>query len=95
MQHRRTASYLLFTTAFVALAVGSARADSDWGAIAKRCAADYPSNPARQVSCITEERDSASSRRDDEVQPARASSGDENCKPGFECRSASTGTTVH
>ena len=95
MQHRRTVSTILLASAIVALTFGSARADSDWSAITKRCAAEYPSNPARQVSCITEERDSAGSRHDDAVQPARVSNGDESCKPGFECRSAVTGATIH
>ena len=95
MQHRRTVSTLLLASTIVALTFGSARADSDWSAITKRCAAEYPSNPARQVSCITEERDSPGSHRDDAAQPARASGGDESCKPGFECRPASTGATIH
>jgi hypothetical protein len=102
MEIRPVAFCALSATVILALEFGSAAAESDWVAITKRCAAEFPGNQAKQVSCITEERDVATSHHDDAAGDAAKVSHnpDQPCTSqgtiaGYDCGPASGRATAH
>jgi hypothetical protein len=100
MEIRRVASVTLGAVALFLLGARSAVAESDWAAIAKQCAENYPGNQARQISCMTAARDDARSHQRDDAQPAAPTllrRAGEPCRShdATDCGKTSSGTTAH